>query len=206
MRELPKVTPLKLLSWCWTLFGLFLSVFGFLKCRSNSESSRIACDSTDCVVTMVRGGAVIEETAFPRVNLMSAELVRLYQGEIVDPTSLSRQKRRTTASSYAIKWLDAQRQTHMRPMSSRGLGRQVPRSRVQEIMKYIKREIHEVDVSQARYTSGVGLICCIFGVLLLLMRAAVGNLSSSGDGDGTAGGRSGGSSAQYRHRDVRKAG
>ncbi|CAM9642109.1 unnamed protein product [Choristocarpus tenellus] len=64
-------------------------------------------------------------------------------------------------------------------MTKYGLGKRVPRKQVAEIMKYVRDQTQELDIEEKRWFSSVGIVCMVFGVLLLLMRVAVGDLRTN---------------------------
>lgn len=57
----------------------------------------------------------------------------------------------------------------------RGLS-QAPRAKVAQIMKYVKRQIDELDVREGRWFTGIGVVCFVFGALLLILRVAIGSI------------------------------
>mmetsp|Transcript_19305 Transcript_19305/g.28531 ORF Transcript_19305/g.28531 Transcript_19305/m.28531 type:complete len:216 (+) Transcript_19305:79-726(+) len=180
-RELPKITPLKILGVSWVLVSLGLFVFGLYNCQSSSESIRLRCTKDVCGYSSKAGGNVIEDAAFLRENFVSADLVKIVGGKILESPVSSRKKRKSSSSSYAIKWKDSRFGIVQKPMSHRSLGRNIPRQKVQEIMSYIRKETDEIEIEHTKWTSGIGLVCVIFGIMLFMMRMVVGNLSDSVD-------------------------
>ena len=43
-------------------------------------------------------------------------------------------------------------------------------------MKYVKRQIDELDVREGRWFTGIGVVCFVFGALLLILRVAIGSI------------------------------
>lgn len=43
-------------------------------------------------------------------------------------------------------------------------------------MQYVKKQIDEVDVKEGRWLTGLGIVCYVFGGLLLVLRVAIGSL------------------------------
>lgn len=54
---------------------------------------------------------------------------------------------------------------------------QVPRKKVSEIMRYVQnKKIEDLDVREGRWLTGIGIVCYVFGGLLLIMRVAIGSI------------------------------
>jgi len=43
-------------------------------------------------------------------------------------------------------------------------------------MKYVKRQVDELDVREGRWFTGIGVVCFVFGGLLLILRLAIGSI------------------------------
>lgn len=53
---------------------------------------------------------------------------------------------------------------------------QTARGTVNEIMAYVRQQSDKLDIKLSRWMSGIGILCFVFGGLLLFMRIAVGSL------------------------------
>lgn len=43
-------------------------------------------------------------------------------------------------------------------------------------MQYVKRQIDNLDVREGRWFTGIGIVCFVFGSLLLILRVAIGSI------------------------------
>lgn len=43
-------------------------------------------------------------------------------------------------------------------------------------MQYARKQVDELDVTEGRWFTGIGIVCFVFGGLLLVMRVAVGSI------------------------------
>lgn len=51
---------------------------------------------------------------------------------------------------------------------------QTPKAKVARIMQYVKRQVDEVHVEEGRWFTGIGILCFVFGGLLLILRLVIG--------------------------------
>lgn len=85
---------------------------------------------------------------------MQARVVRLRRGEIVDSTTVKRQKARKLGFSYSIEFVSKQA-TSRRPeeveevsMSLTTLGRKRPRDMVEKIQEYLRGDANELSIRE----------------------------------------------------------
>lgn len=177
MRELkiPKVSVAKALGWAWVVLGLMLAWTGTRFCASSREVSALDCDAEACTFTYWDASGS-EVHVFPRDSFISAEQIKVRNGQIVDAKIRTR-RQKNVKSSYALTFtLEGAEEKVQKPFSKRGIGRQDARSSVQQITRYINRETDEVHRSLDQWGSALGIILIVFGSLFLIARAATGNL------------------------------
>lgn len=51
---------------------------------------------------------------------------------------------------------------------------QAPKKRVSEVTRYVNKEQDELDMDESKWVSGIGVLCFVFGGLLLFIRPIVG--------------------------------
>ena len=61
-------------------------------------------------------------------------------------------------------------------MTRRSFVLQAPRKKVAEIMRYVQKQIDDLDVREGRWLTGIGIVCYVFGGLLLIMRVVIGSI------------------------------
>eukprot|EP00752_Nemacystus_decipiens_P004272 g3902.t1 len=177
---MPDATPANVFSSIWVLVALALLGVGWVHCSLHSEESRLYCAEDVCRFSRdspdTRSGTM--EVQFLRESLVKAETAALdNKGELVLGRRASRRQKRGMAQTYVVTWRDAEtlEETTL-PIAKYGLGRKEPRVKVAQIMKYVKRQIDELDVREGRWFTGVGVVCFVFGALLLILRVAIGSI------------------------------
>lgn len=43
-------------------------------------------------------------------------------------------------------------------------------------MSYVNNKIDDLDIRESRWLTGIGIVCYVFGVLLLVLRIAIGSI------------------------------
>lgn len=43
-------------------------------------------------------------------------------------------------------------------------------------MQYVKRQTDDLDVTERRWFTGIGIVCFVFGGVLLILRVAIGSI------------------------------
>ncbi|CAM9147946.1 unnamed protein product [Chrysoparadoxa australica] len=182
--QVPKFSVITIISWGWTFGSIFLLIAGWRHCRYNSEATSLRCDLKSCRFQQMASAIVLEDTTFPRENLKPAQTIKVRGGQIVSNSEAARKRgSKSMGTSYSVAWALMGDQGEVlellsRPMSKRGLGRKAPRQAVAKIKRYISGEIDEVSLEESRWASGLGVVCLVFGSLLLIMRLVIWDLRS----------------------------
>lgn len=53
---------------------------------------------------------------------------------------------------------------------------QTPKAKVARIMQYVKKQVDHLDVKEGRWFTGIGIVCFVFGGLLLILRVVIGSV------------------------------
>ncbi|CAB1120321.1 unnamed protein product [Ectocarpus sp. CCAP 1310/34] len=177
--NMPDATPANVFSFTWVLCGFALICIGYGHCSRHSEQSRLYCAEDVCRFSRdSMENRSRKEFQFLRESLVKAEVAHLDKnGELVRGKRASRRQKRGMAQTYTVTWKDAETQDETTlPIASYGLGRKVPRAKVARIMQYVQRQIDDLDVKEGRWFTGIGIVCFVFGGVLILLRVVVGSI------------------------------
>ncbi|CAN0168424.1 unnamed protein product [Discosporangium mesarthrocarpum] len=175
---IPQFTATTFFSWGWSLFAMLTLLGGVWHCNRHSHITQFQCAEKMCTLSQEINGVQRNLERFPHDRLVKAEVVQLKGGQIYNGRRGNR-KKRPLPQTYAVTWKNKDgggSDTTTVPITTYGLGRKILRKQVSEIMRYVRSQKEELDIEERRWLSSVGLVCFVFGGLLLLMRLAVGDL------------------------------
>ncbi|CBJ28968.1 hypothetical protein Esi_0127_0045 [Ectocarpus siliculosus] len=89
----------------WALLSMSMIGGGWVYCSRKMESTRVLCEPGGCKIEDLRAG---ETTVLmiPRHKMVRGELVRVKNGEVVDPIKLRRSAQRKLGHSYNVVYLE----------------------------------------------------------------------------------------------------
>eukprot|EP00903_Cladosiphon_okamuranus_P016049 g14818.t1 len=89
----------------WALVSLSLIGGGWLYCSKKMQYTSIKCNNTHCDVEELSEG-VTSVLKIPHSRMVRAELVRVKNGEVVDPAKLRRSAQRKLGHTYSLVYLE----------------------------------------------------------------------------------------------------
>ncbi|CAM9883811.1 unnamed protein product [Pylaiella littoralis] len=89
----------------WALVSFSLIGGGWLYCSRRMESTSVICDSIRCTVDHLKE-RVTTRSIIPRANMVRADLVRLKNGQEIDPSRLRRSAQRKLGHTYSLIYVE----------------------------------------------------------------------------------------------------
>ncbi|CAM9184426.1 unnamed protein product, partial [Hapterophycus canaliculatus] len=89
----------------WLLVSLSLIYGGWTYCSRRMESTSVKCDLRSCQVLELKSG-VTSVLTIPREHMVRGELVRLKNGQVVNPADLRRSAQRKLGHTYSVVYVE----------------------------------------------------------------------------------------------------
>jgi hypothetical protein len=100
----PVVNRQVALSLAWVVGSVAVLLLGIWHMRANAFNYRLKCSKTDCVYTAFEGQLSMASYAFPKSDLLEAELSRLdSEGKLIDPEIIRKQPNSRAGYTVRVK-------------------------------------------------------------------------------------------------------